>query len=60
MVQEGMAAQKSWMETVLDGKNEEKKDEIMDALIEYCKLDTLAMVIIYEFLREASQANLRA
>ena len=39
------------METVLEGKNTEKKDETMNALIEYCKLDTLAMVRLLEVLQ---------
>ena len=49
-VQEGKAAQRVWMETVLDGKREEEKDKILDDLDEYCKLDTLAMVEIYKRL----------
>jgi len=50
-IQGGNAAQRIWMETVLEGKNIEKKDKIMNALIEYCGLDTLAMVEIYKQLR---------
>ena len=51
LIHEGNAAQRVWMETVLEGKNSEKRDEIMNALIEYCKLDTLAMVRLYEVLQ---------
>jgi hypothetical protein len=50
LIHEGNAAQRVWMETVLEGKNTDKKDEIMNALIEYCKLDTLAMVRLLEVL----------
>ena len=51
LIHEGNAAQQVWMETVLEGKNTEKRDEIMNALIEYCKLDTLAMVRLLEILQ---------
>jgi hypothetical protein len=49
-IQEGAAAQRLWMQAVLDGKLDEQKQKILDDLIEYCKLDTLAMVKIYEKL----------
>lgn len=49
-IQEGGAAQRTWMQTVLDGKNPDQKEKILKDLIEYCKLDTLAMVEIYEKL----------
>jgi hypothetical protein len=51
-IQEGGSAQRSWMETVLGGKNKEQKEKIMNDLIEYCKLDTLAMVKIFERLQK--------
>ena len=50
-IQEGGAAQRLWMEAVLDGKHEEEKDKVLNDLVEYCKLDTLAMVEIYKVLR---------
>ncbi len=49
-VQEGKAAQRLWMEAVLYGKHDGKKDKILKDLEEYCKLDTLAMVEIYKQL----------
>ncbi len=49
-VQEGKAAQRVWMETVLDGKRAGERGKILDDLDEYCKLDTLAMVEIYKRL----------
>jgi len=49
-VQEGGAAQRLWMQTILDSENQEDKVKILDDLIEYCKLDTLAMVEIYRKL----------
>ena len=50
-IQEGGSAQRLWMEAVLDGTREAEKDKILSDLIEYCKLDTLAMVEIYHVLR---------
>lgn len=49
-IQEGASAQRLWMEAVLDGKRDEQKQQILDDLVEYCKLDTLAMVEIYKKL----------
>lgn len=47
-IQEGGAAQRLWMEAVLDGKRDGEKDKILSDLVEYCGLDTLAMVEIYK------------
>ncbi len=49
-IQGGNSAQRIWMETVIGGKNEATKDKIMNDLIEYCTLDTLAMVEIWRVL----------
>lgn len=49
-IQEGGAAQRLWMEAVLDGKRDGEKDQILSHLVEYCGLDTLAMVRIFEKL----------
>lgn len=49
-VQEGGSAQRLWMEAVLDDKRADQKEQILADLIEYCKLDTLAMVEIYRKL----------
>ena len=49
-IQEGNTASRTWSETVLEGKNVEKKDKIMQNLLEYCCLDTLAMVKIFQKL----------
>lgn len=46
----GGAAQRLWMEAVLDGKRASEKDKIFSDLLKYCELDTLAMVRIYQFL----------
>jgi len=49
-IQEGASAQRLWMEAVLDGKRVDQKEQILADLLEYCKLDTLAMVAIYKHL----------
>lgn len=51
-IQEGGSAQRLWMEAVLDEKRADQKEQILDDLIEYCKLDTLGMVEIYNKLKE--------
>ncbi|MDQ5951170.1 MAG: hypothetical protein QG639_447 [Patescibacteria group bacterium] len=51
-IQEGGSAQRLWMEAILDEKRADQKDQILEDLIEYCKLDTLAMVEIYNCLRK--------
>jgi len=40
------------MEAVLDGKRDGEKDKILSDLVEYCGLDTMAMVRIYEYLKK--------
>lgn len=51
-ISDGSTAQRLWMEAVLDGKRPEEKDKILSDLLDYCKLDTLAMVEIYNKLKE--------
>jgi hypothetical protein len=41
------------MEAVLDSKRADQKDQILSDLIEYCKLDTLAMVEIFKCLKSS-------
>ncbi len=48
-VQEGSSAQRLWMNSVLRNKNV-NKDKVFCDLIEYCKMDTLAMVEIWKVL----------
>ncbi|MEI6039740.1 MAG: DUF2779 domain-containing protein [Candidatus Berkelbacteria bacterium] len=49
-IHDGGTAQRIWMEAILDGKRDNEKEKILDNLLEYCKLDTLAMVEIYKHL----------
>ena len=41
------------MQAVLDGTRDDK-EKILDDLLKYCGLDTLAMVEIYEALRKVT------
>ena len=50
-IQEGTSAQRLWMEAILDGTRDGEKQQILSDLLEYCKLDTLAMVEIFNKLR---------
>lgn len=49
-VSDGLLARRLWTQTVLEGKNKEKRPAIMDDLSRYCTLDTFGMVWIYEEL----------
>ncbi|MDA1334702.1 MAG: DUF2779 domain-containing protein [bacterium] len=51
-ISDGGTAQRIWMDTILRGHNKKDKKKLMDDLLEYCKLDTLAMVEILNFLWE--------
>lgn len=51
-VQEGASAQRLWMQAVIDGKDSIDKEVLFADLTEYCKLDTLAMVEIFNVLRK--------
>ncbi|MBP6880775.1 DUF2779 domain-containing protein, partial [Candidatus Saccharibacteria bacterium] len=51
-IQEGQAASRIWTQTVLDGKHDGDKEEILSDLLKYCQLDTFAMVEIYRKLVE--------
>lgn len=52
-IQNGGSAQSLWMQAVLD-ESRDDKEKILDDLIKYCGLDTLAMVEIYNVLRKLS------
>jgi len=48
---DGSTAQRLWMEAVLDGTRANEKDKILADLRKYCGLDTLAMVEIFNALK---------
>mgnify|MGYP001588058318 FL=1 len=49
-ISNGGEAQRVWMQTILEGKNSEKKQEIMADMRKYCALDTYAMYAILKYL----------
>jgi len=49
-IQNGSMAMNSWKKMVFESDNEAEKEQIKKDLLEYCKLDTWAMVRIYEEL----------
>jgi CRISPR/Cas system-associated exonuclease Cas4 (RecB family) len=49
-VQDGTGAMQVWMTMTAKDTSEAKKAELKSQLLEYCKLDTFAMVELYEFL----------
>lgn len=51
-IHDGGSAQRLWMAAILEGKKDDEKEKILGNLLEYCKLDTLAMVEIYKHLVE--------
>lgn len=51
-IQEGGAAQRAWMDAVLYEKRTDEREQILADLLQYCELDTLAMVKIYQYLVE--------
>ncbi|GAC1572979.1 MAG: hypothetical protein NVS3B23_08790 [Candidatus Saccharimonadales bacterium] len=51
-IHEGQAAQRLWMQAVLEGNTSIDKEQLFSDLVEYCGLDTFAMVKIWEFLTQ--------
>jgi hypothetical protein len=49
-IQDGNTAQRMWMEAVLDDRRTDQKEQILADLTEYCKMDTWAMVRIWQEL----------
>ncbi len=49
-IQEGGTASQKWNEAITGAVSKEDKEKILNNLKEYCKLDTLAMVKIWEYL----------
>jgi len=50
-VQHGMGAVEAYKEAIASNTNTQRKGEIRQQLIQYCKLDTLATVKIWEYFR---------
>lgn len=56
-VQHGGDAQAAFIEAIAPETTSERREEIRQALLEYCKLDTLAMVRLTRFFREKAWMN---
>lgn len=56
-VSDGLLARRMWTQTVLEGRNTSKRDEIMADLSKYCTLDTYAMVRILEEIEICKQKS---
>ncbi len=50
-VQDGGGAMQAYLEATAPGTDAARKRVLADGLLEYCRLDTLAMVWLWEFLR---------
>lgn len=51
-VSDGLKARRMWTQTVLEGKNQDNREKIIEDLLKYCTLDTFAMVKIFETLKK--------
>ena len=51
-VSDGTAAQRLWAQTILQGDNKDRREEVLSNLREYCQLDTFAMVAIWRYLQK--------
>lgn len=52
-IQEGGSAQRLWMDAVIKNKDGINKEKLFKDLLEYCKLDTYSMVVIWKYLKES-------
>lgn len=52
VVQDGTMAMTEWERSLSPEISKEDKDQIREALLKYCELDTFAMVKIYQFLKD--------
>jgi hypothetical protein len=50
IVSEGSQAQIAFMEMIEANENPERKEQLKAALLDYCRLDTLAMVKLTKFM----------
>jgi len=56
-VGDGLLARRTWTQTVLEGKNQADREQIMEDLSKYCTLDTFAMVRILEELNKITKKS---
>lgn len=55
-VSDGLKSRRTWTQTFLQGKNQDRKEQIVTDLSKYCSLDTFAMVRILEELEKVCAA----
>jgi hypothetical protein len=53
-IQEGTAASEGYLEAIDPDTGSERKAELSEQLLRYCKFDTEAMVVLMRFLGNAS------
>jgi hypothetical protein len=51
-VTDGMAAQRAYLEIIMMGTDPARREDLKNKLLEYCGLDTMAMVAIARYLRQ--------
>ena len=51
-IQEGMSAQRLWMDAIIREKGNSNKEKLFSDLVKYCEMDTLAMVKIWKVLED--------
>lgn len=56
-IAEGGAAMTAWSRMQFTQMSEQERAGLAEALLKYCELDTLAMVMIYEYWREEIEKN---
>lgn len=56
-IQDGTSAMDQWLSMISSSMSEPKRGNVYKALLEYCKLDTLAMVELYKFLKNIADAK---
>ena len=56
-ISDGTSAMEKWLKMASFETEDAEKDEIYLALLEYCKLDTFAMVELYKFLKNSVSNN---
>lgn len=51
-IQDGGTASLTWYRTLTDGRSKEERGKTFEAMLAYCKLDTLAMAELFKYLNQ--------
>ena len=57
-VTDGMAAQRAYLEIITPGTDHDRQEDLRKKLLNYCGLDTMAMVMIAEVLARSPSLSL--